>query len=523
MADKHSSGICSVPRFILCSILLGAGLVLYSQTLAFAWDEGFHLLAAKLVSIGRKPYLDFVHAQAPLNAYWNASLMRLFGEKWRPIHAIDALLTTAAVCVAGAFVRSRFQRVRVGIAGDVVDLDDVDLDGVDLDGGRIAGWGTASVVAVFILAGLNIDIVLFGPIAQAYPFALLMIVSGFYVTVASVERDRTLFAGLAGLLSGAGAESTLLVAPVIPVLLIWLLVYSSSDKKLARAGAFVAGVIGAFIPLLLLFAQSPRQVLFGVLQYHMFYRRSDWDGATPHDLELLTSWIRSPQTILLAILAITGLWFVARKSGWERERQAEFYLAGWIGLVLTMYLCTPHPTFVQYFLLPVPFFAILGAMGLFGMAHQFTNGEGEWRRIRTWPVTAVGIVMCMSLAREIYEERDHFSWPRMEKVAQKVNEVTRNGAPVYLDEMTYFLSGRIPPPGNEYESSHKLSLPAAFAEAVHIIPQAEYDRRIAAGEFDTIETCESEDWSQERGLDKLYRKHAEIEECSVFWDRAPRN
>jgi hypothetical protein len=57
---------------------------------------------------------------------------------------------------------------------------------------------------------------------------------------------------------------------------------------------------------------------------------------------------------------------------------------------------------------------------------------------------------------------------------------------------------------------------------VHIIPQAEYDRRIAAGEFDTIESCDEEDWYQERGLEKLYLHKAEIEECYVFWDRAPR-
>lgn len=486
--------------------------MVYSQTGAFAWDEGFHLLAAKLVAIGRKPYLDFVHAQAPLNAYWNGTLMRIFGENWRPIHFIDALMATGAVCVAAAFVRSRFTLVKLGHAGEIAGLTD----------SRLAGWGSAIVLSVFILTGLNIDYVTFGPIAQAYPFSLLMIVSAFFLTVASVERDRTLFAGLAGLLAGAGAESTLLVAPVAPVLLLWILVYSPAEKRWARAGAFIAGVIAAFSLFLALFVQSPRQVIFGALQYHMFYRRSDWEGATQHDFELLTSWIQSPQTVLLAILMAAGVWFVATKSGWDRARKGEYYLAGWIGAVLTIYLSTPHPTFVQYFIFPVPFFAILASVGLFGIAHQFALGEGEWRSVPTWPVAVVGMLMFLGLCRQLYLDRDDFSWPRMEKVARKVNEVTKPGAPVYLDEMTYFLTGRIPPPGNEYESSHKLSLPPAFAEFVHIIPQAEYDRRIAAGEFDTIETCDEEDWYKDRGLEKLYRQKAEINECYVFWDRAPR-
>jgi hypothetical protein len=508
VTEKPSSGTCGIPLFAICSVLLGAGLLVYSQTLAFAWDEGFHLLAARLVSMGRRPYLDFVHAQAPLNAYWNALLLKIFGGTWRAIHAVDALLATTAVCLAAAFVRSRFTRVQIGLRNEVVDVSDV----------RVRGWGTACVLTVFVLTGLNIDYVVFGPIAQAYPFALLMIVSGFFLTVLSVEQDRALFAFLAGLVAGAGAESTLLVAPVVPVLLIWIAIYSSAEKRLARAAAFLAGVVGAFSLLLTLFVQSPRQVLFGVLQYHMFYRRSDWEGATQHDLELLTSWIRSPQTILLATLALAGVWFIAKKSGWEKARRAEFCLAGWIGLVLTLYLCMPHPTFVQYFLLPVPFFAILGAVGLFGIAHQFANGEGELRRVPTWPATAVAILMCLSLAREIYQDRDDYSWPRMEKVAQKVNEVTKPGAPAYLDEATYFLSGRTPPRGNEYLSSHKLNLPSEFAEFVHLVPQADYDRRIAAKEFETIETCEEEDWYQERGLESLYRRKAEVGDCTVFWD-----
>src|ERR1035441_953555 len=59
--------------FALVALLLTAGLAVYAQTLAFAWDEGFHLLAAQLIKAGKTPYLDFFFPQAPLNAYWNAA------------------------------------------------------------------------------------------------------------------------------------------------------------------------------------------------------------------------------------------------------------------------------------------------------------------------------------------------------------------------------------------------------------------------------------------------------------------
>src|SRR5215472_10565058 len=167
--------------FAICSALLTAVLLIYSQTYAFTWDEGFHLLAAQLIAHGKKPYLDFAFAQTPLNAYWNATLMRFFGESWRTIQAADALTATAAVILAADFLRTRFKE-----------------------------WGAASLAAVVILAGANNKTVIFGTIGQAYAVGLLLVVLAFRLTVAAVDRDRKMFAGLAGLFAGAATGSTLL-------------------------------------------------------------------------------------------------------------------------------------------------------------------------------------------------------------------------------------------------------------------------------------------------------------------------
>src|ERR1700733_4650725 len=78
--------------------LLTAGLVVYSQTMAFAWDEGFHILTAQLIKHGKRPYIDFVFSQTPLNAYLSAVWMAVFGESWRVPHAFSAL------CSAGAAI-----------------------------------------------------------------------------------------------------------------------------------------------------------------------------------------------------------------------------------------------------------------------------------------------------------------------------------------------------------------------------------------------------------------------------------
>src|ERR1700686_2882628 len=185
--------------FVVCAALLGGLLLLYSQTLAFAWDEGFHLESAQLIALGRRPYLDFCLAQTPLNAYWNSLWLRLFHNSWHAVHAVAALLTTAAVILAADFLRTRF---------------------------RIPGWKLASVLVVLSLAGGNQMVVEFGVVGQAYGLALFLIVAAFRSAVLAVERGSALLSGLAGFLSAAAAGSTLLTAPVAPVLLLWILFYS---------------------------------------------------------------------------------------------------------------------------------------------------------------------------------------------------------------------------------------------------------------------------------------------------------
>lgn len=477
--------MAAVP-FLVCAVLLGAGLLIYSQTLAFAWDEGFHLLAAQSIASGRAPYLDFVFAQTPLNAYWNAAWMRLLGNSWRAAHAVAALLTLAAILLAADFLRSRL---------------------------RVPGWQMAAALAVLLLAGGNLMIVEFGTIAQAYGIALFLTVAAFRAAIAAIERGQPRFSALSGGFAAAAAGSTLLTAPVAPVLLVWILYYGRKNAR-AHLALFASGAIVAVSPLLVLLARSPSQVIFDVFKYHMFYRRSGWDGATEHDLGVFAAWIDAPQALILGILTAAGLWFVIRKSGWDRPVRAEFYLCGWLPLALAAHVSTAHPTFERYYLFTVPFLAILSAVGIYSVATQM----GASRAL--WPTLGVLALSLLALGKALYDTRDDTTWARMERITAQVERVTPAGAPLYADEHIYFLANRRPPLGNEYLSSHQLDLPPAQAAAQRIVPQAEFDRRIAAGAFATVETCEGGDWEEEHKLALLYKQKASIDDCDVFWDLA---
>src|ERR1700730_2278960 len=83
-ASHHSAESRRSLFFLYAAIaIVFAVLLAYAETRAFSFDEGFHLMAARLIKEGKRPYLDFCFPQTPLNAYLNAGWMSIFGAKRR--------------------------------------------------------------------------------------------------------------------------------------------------------------------------------------------------------------------------------------------------------------------------------------------------------------------------------------------------------------------------------------------------------------------------------------------------------
>jgi hypothetical protein len=72
--------------------------LLFLVPLAFnriiAGDEGFYLIAAKEVSQGALPYIDFFYPQMPLLPFVYGSWMEVFGASWKSARLLSALLTS---------------------------------------------------------------------------------------------------------------------------------------------------------------------------------------------------------------------------------------------------------------------------------------------------------------------------------------------------------------------------------------------------------------------------------------------
>lgn len=481
------------PYLLLAGLVaaLLAGLLLYSQTNAFVWDEGFHLLTAQLITRGKRPYLDFNFSQTPLNAYWNAFWMLVFGQSWRVPHAVAAVMTAGAILMTADFLFFRFP---------------------------VARWRFPAALLSALALGLNVLIVQYGTISQAYALCLFLIVAAFRLTVSSVDRNGVLIPALAGLLSSAGAGATLLSAPVCPVLAIWMVWQNRIGNRWAKLAAFAASAVVPFVPVLYLFVKGPKQTLFNIVQYNLIFRQVEWPGAISHDIfAVFFSWSTSSQALLLALLAVAGLLFVRSTSGnngWNKNQRAEFYLCGWLALALGVHISSAHPTFQRYYLLALPFVAILAAAGVYFLTTRLYTPDRPF-----WPIFALTLIFSVELTKALHDNHDNINWSDLEKVAAKADQVTPPNGVILSDEQVYFLTRRPPPSGMELADSHKLEFPPDRAIPLHLVPESEVLRQVKAGRFNTIVNCGKNDRLTDEDLAKLYASHQDFEDsCDIYWN-----
>ncbi len=465
--------------------LLAAGLMLYAQTWAFTDDEGFHLLAAQLIKGGMRPYLDFCFPQTPFNAYWNAFWMWAFGDSWRTAHALAALETSAAVTLVVQFVHARLPE---------------------------RPWRVAGAIAAATLIGLNANLVQFGPLGQAYGMCLFASICAFRLTVVAVDRRTAWAAAAAGAFAGIAAASSLLSAMVAPVLLVWIWWHNRAGNRWIKAVGFAIASALPFLPVLRLMMQSPWVIWFNVAQYHLRFREVYWPDPLSHDLETLTAWASEPQSLLTGLLAIFAIVYIWQRSNWSQERQSEFYLCGWLAAGMAAELAFAHPTFPRYFCLLAPFLGILAVPGLYAIGSRVLAPDRPF-----WPVLIITLISAGVLARTLYSNKDLSTWPEYEDMARKLVAVTPPGKLMFTDEGVYFVAKRRPPRGMEFGYSHKLKLSPERLAALHITPESELQRQLAAGVFTAAATCDN-DTVDTYALAKIFQHRDDLHDCSVYSD-----
>ena len=470
-------------------LIILAGLVVFSQTWAFYGDEGFHLLASRLIILGKKPYLDFFYPQMPLFAYLSAAWMQIFSDTWRSSHMLSALLTGGSVVLSSAFLFERLPET---------------------------GWKLSAAVIAAILMGFNTMVLGFGTIGQAYGVCLFLIVLCFWLVIKAVAESRSTLLLWSGLCAGASAGSSLLSAPVLPILLAWAASRVGNGRRVKTCLWFLAGVGISCLPLIWLAVLAPRQTIFNILEYHILYRSPNTLTAMRVNIRTLAEILNSAQFTLPILFAGIGLLFVVRRSQWDLERKSEFYLCGWLAAGLSIFLATLPIVDPQYFILMVPFLSILAPVGIMAIAswlHPMAS--------LSWLVPAVLMLFGAGLPWWLWQQYHRLHWPQLEVVAKVVNDVTPEGGLVWADGFIYFAAGRVPPSGLENYDSLDLQLAPDDTAKLHIMRRADLYNWVAEGGFATVASCwATDDWIAASGLRKIYVEHAKSNRCDIFWSKA---
>jgi hypothetical protein len=222
---------------------------------------------------------------------------------------------------------------------------------------------------------------------------------------------------------------------------------------------------------------------------------------------VLTSWLRSSQGISIGVLSALGLFYLARIGDRLVARKSEFYLSALLALVLGFYLAIPYPTFHQYFILMMPFLAILASIGFCGFAYEVLRV----RRPALW-VAAFLALFSIAAVKWCYLTvvQGHYMWPLYDRIAAEINRVSKKDEPLYAWEPVYFASDRLPPAGMENYYGTLLNISGERAARLHVISQKQVEQMLAAGYFSVVVTWPTDSRIQSLKLRRLYSQKNEI-------------
>jgi 4-amino-4-deoxy-L-arabinose transferase-like glycosyltransferase len=289
-------------------------------------DEGFFLLASRLILMHKKPYLDFFYPQAPLLAYVYALWMKCFGISWAAGRELAALLTS----VLGALLYEHVCRLtRSWLAG---------LAAV------VVFTSSTLIFAWFPLVGPS-------SLTASFVFSAYVIVSRL-----SAKSSHWLIAA-GGLLLGLSVDTRSYLLLVIPLFLWWIFHKSETRARVPSILWFLGGFTIAMVPSLYLFISSPDAFLFNNLGYHAIRSNQGLIGMGQEKFFLtIMFFLGGPGAngIQDSILFFVSLGFMFSISGRRDPPRLAFQIA----LVMGILSLLPTPTYLPCFSIGFPFLVV---------------------------------------------------------------------------------------------------------------------------------------------------------------------
>jgi 4-amino-4-deoxy-L-arabinose transferase-like glycosyltransferase len=358
------------------------------QILFFIWvarsrfvhvDEGFFLLAARLVLMHKKPYVDFFYPQAPLLAYVYALWMKCLGVSWTAGRLLAALLTS----LLGTILYRHVCR-------------------------QTGNW-IAGLASVIMFASSTLIFAWF-PIVGPYSLAGLFLFSAYAILTSHSAESSPWLLATAGLLLGFSVDTRSNLLLVAPLFLWWLFRNFDARARLNSILWFLGGCLVGVAPCLYLFVPSPDTFLFNNLGYHAIRSDAGLIGMVWEKLGLIIMFLLGGpggNGIQNSILFFVSLGFVFSIPG----RKYPPRLALQIALVVIILSLLPTPAYMPYFCLSIPFLVVSAACSA---DHLYMSLE--YKRERLVAAAACVVLLGIYLGVSVGDFRRYF--------------ITGNGVPV---------------------------------------------------------------------------------------------
>jgi len=329
-------------------------------------DEGIYLSAAREVSHGLIPYIDFFYPQMPYLPY----LFSLFSG-WG---FASLILTRLLSVLAGVLTILLFYVILRRICKDPM--------------------MTTFLLMLYTFSGL---IVFFHPLAKPFVWANLFLLASFYfISRASDSYDWKIIA-MAGVAAALAVNMRLTVAPAAVLFLVYLL-WNKSAGGLRSGLIYFAALLMTSLPAIFILIRDRERFLFDNIGFH-FIRNplADQMQSLIHRLITMAKMLINPQILILLILTL--LIGIALYRNRHRISESEpalriQYGAAVTAIVLVVVHLLPDPVHQQYFVQAVPFVLLAAPAGL----NLLTDGPDDSKeRLNVLPklVSAIYLLALM--------------------------------------------------------------------------------------------------------------------------------
>ena len=317
-------------KLVLAPILLLLGFV-FIATARYRFidgDEGFYLLASRLILMHRKPYADFFFTQAPLLPYVYALWMKCSLISWNSARTLSASLT---ILLGGLLYGHVCIQTRKWLAG---------------------------LSAAVLFASSTLVFAWF-PIVKTFSLADVFLFSAYLIVSRLSVSSSTWLIVSGGLLFGLSVDTRSYLLLLTPVFLGWIF-RNGGDyprTKLHSTLWFCSGAAIAMAPCLYLFVTAPDTFLFNNLGYHAIRSSYGLIGLWQQKLLVIVQlFVGGPEGngLQWSILFFVSFGFVFS----TRSRGYAPRLAFQIAAVLAGIGLLPTPARLQYFCLSVPFLVV---------------------------------------------------------------------------------------------------------------------------------------------------------------------